>query len=312
MASVGEANSVPAVRFTSDLTVTLEGIMGSDLVVVNSAKASHGKRADVVGPRERKLIRYLAQHQHTSPFRHCQLRLRLRCPEFLMRQIYKHVVGIEATSTHPTKDHAWNEISQRYEVMDELYRPPTWHQQHASRRQCADGPHEHQEAVDRSYTAIMEGVMHAYHSLIRAGVAREQARMILPLSILTEVTWTASLQALWHFVQLRASHDAQVEIREVARQIAQHCQEVFPVSWEALSSCAEPAQAPEAKGRPGERLDRVVTAWVAQHPEWPPAVRGQLMSLAGVLPPAPNRGGECDSSDRVVGSPGEIRDLPEI
>ena len=87
--------------------------LGNDLTVVNSARVSFGKRKKYFDKNDRGLVRYLAKHKHFSPFRHIQVQFHIKAAEFVMRQWYKHVVGIETSSTSSTKDHAWNEISGR-------------------------------------------------------------------------------------------------------------------------------------------------------------------------------------------------------
>ena len=94
--------------------VELLDFCGTDLTVVNSARVSFGKRKETYEKSDEKLVRYLAKHKHFSPFRHLIVQLHIKAPEFVMRQAYKHVVGIETSSSHSTKDHAWNEISGRY------------------------------------------------------------------------------------------------------------------------------------------------------------------------------------------------------
>ena len=88
--------------------------LGSDLTVVNSVRVSFGKRKKKWDKSDEKLVNYLAKHKHYSPFRHLQIQFHIKAPEFVMRQWYKHIVGIETTSNSSTKDHAWNEISGRY------------------------------------------------------------------------------------------------------------------------------------------------------------------------------------------------------
>ena len=85
--------------------------LGNDLTVVNSARVSFGKRKKYWDRSDERLVRYLAKHKHYSPFRHLQVQFHIKAPEFVMRQWYKHVVGIETTSNSSTKDNAWNEIT---------------------------------------------------------------------------------------------------------------------------------------------------------------------------------------------------------
>lgn len=211
--------------------------LGNDLTVVNSARVSFGKRREAMSPQDEKLIRYLAEHKHWSPFRHVQIQFHCKVPEFVARQWYKHVVGI-AYSEAPTVDHAWNEISQRYvDAADfDFYTPQGFRQQSSDNKQAstddrvldADG----QLAAD--YTAHCRRALALYQRLTEAGVAREQARGVLPLSIYTEFYWTASLQAIVNFIQLRQHPGAQYEIRVYADAIEALTRTVAPLSLQGL------------------------------------------------------------------------------
>ena len=110
--------------------------LGSDLTVVNSARVSFGKRKEKFDKSDERLVRYLAKHKHYSPFRHLQIQFHIKTPEFVMRQWYKHVVGIETTSNSSTKDHAWNEISGRYVEYDEFYEPTIYRKQSDDNKQA--------------------------------------------------------------------------------------------------------------------------------------------------------------------------------
>ena len=105
----------------------LMGVLGDDLTVVNAARVSFGKQKSLLDDGDRKLISYLAKHKHMSPFRHVQLQFRVRAPEFVARQWYKHVVGAQ----YAFKDTAWNEISQRYADVD-----PDWFEPKSFRAQA--------------------------------------------------------------------------------------------------------------------------------------------------------------------------------
>ena len=109
--------------------------LGDDLTVVNSARVSFGKRKTMYEDGDRKLVTFLAKHKHYSPFRHMVVQFHIKAPEFVMRQWYKHVVGIETTSSSATKDHAWNEISGRYVPVKDFYNPLAWRQQSTDNKQ---------------------------------------------------------------------------------------------------------------------------------------------------------------------------------
>lgn len=125
--------------------------IGSDLTVVNSARVSFGKRKSQYDENDRKLVKYLAKHKHWSPFRHLVVQFHIKAPEFVMRQWYKHVVGIETSSSYPTKDHAWNEISGRYVPVKDFYRPSNWRKQSDNNKQASEGSIENQIAAEEIF-----------------------------------------------------------------------------------------------------------------------------------------------------------------
>jgi len=178
-----------------------------------------------------KLAMYLAQHHHMSPFRHSVITLCVEAPEFVARQWYKHIIGAEYTF----KDSPWNEVSMRYVVMDDVYAPSAWHRQAPKKKQGAsDEVHEHSEVMRIAYEESVRTAVQTYNLMIESGVAREEARMVLPLSVKTRFYWTASLQALAHFVALRSAPDAQSHIRRYAEVVEMICREHFAGAWEVL------------------------------------------------------------------------------
>ena len=202
--------------------------LGNDLTVVNSARVSFGKRKEKFDKSDERLVRYLAKHKHYSPFRHLQVQFHLKAPEFVMRQWYKHVVGIETTSNSSTKDHAWNEISGRYVPVEDYYIPSVFRKQSEDNKQASEGEIELQELADFIWNSTLKGTTDAYKSLLRLGVAKEQARAMLPLSQYTEVYWTASFQSVMNFVELRDEKTSQWEIQEYAKVIKELCLTSFP------------------------------------------------------------------------------------
>jgi thymidylate synthase (FAD) len=215
--------------------VRLEGALGDDLTVVNAARVSFGKRKTELSDGDTKLIQFLAQHQHWSPFRHVQLQFHCKVPEFVARQWYKHVVGI-AYSEAPTVDHAWNEISLRYVNAGEfdVYTPAPFRSQSADNKQASTDEPVNRPDLLAAYSQQMQQSLALYQQLVGAGVAKEQARGVLPLSIYTEFYWTASLQAVVNFIKLRQHAGAQFEIRAYANALESLTQLVVPVSYKAL------------------------------------------------------------------------------
>ena len=194
--------------------------LGNDLSVVNSARVSFGKRKETWDKSDERLVTFLAKHKHFSPFRHLQVQFHIKSPEFVMRQWYKHVVGIETTSSSVTKDHAWNEISGRYVPVEEFYIPEIWRKQSKDNKQASEGELtevQNSRAI-HAYNTALTTTMNMYERLVKDyGVAKEQARVILPLSQYTEVYWTASFQAIMNFIELRDEPTAQYEIQQYAR-----------------------------------------------------------------------------------------------
>ena len=205
--------------------------LGNDLTVVNSARVSFGKRKSTWSASDRRLCKYLAKHKHYSPFRHLQVQFHIKAPEFVMRQWYKHVVGIETTSNSSTKDHAWNEISGRYVPVEEFYIPEIWRKQSEDNKQASEGvlESENNSRAKHYYDNALSTTVSMYNRLINdLGVAKEQARVILPLSQYTEVYWTASFQAIMNFIELRNEKTSQIEIQEYAKSLLECMHETFP------------------------------------------------------------------------------------
>ena len=202
--------------------------LGNDLTVVNSARVSFGKRKKKFDNSDRKLVKYLAKHKHFSPFRHLQVQFHIKAPEFVMRQWYKHVVGIETTSSHVTKDHAWNEISGRYVPYDEFYEPKEFRKQSDDNKQASDGLIDEQVVAKIHWGTTQNNVIETYNKLLEMGVAREQARSILPLTVYTKVWWTASFQSVMNFIELRDEPTSQIEIQEYAQAMKKIMLTFFP------------------------------------------------------------------------------------
>jgi len=223
------------------IEVTYVDHMGSDLSVVNAARVSFGKKSDwmprvhngeqlVLTPKDAKLISYLAKHQHKSPFNHAFATFHIKAPIFVARQLQKHEYM------------PWNEISRRYvDSEPEFYQPDVWRGRSADKKQGSEGE---VTMVDisgrfplspRTVQTLSNGkTLEAYRNLIDAGVAPEQARMVLPQSMMTEWYWSGSLYAFAKMCGLRLKPDTQYETRLVAEQIEDKMTELFPESWTAL------------------------------------------------------------------------------
>ena len=152
-----------------------------------------------------------------------------------MRQWYKHVVVIETYSSSSTKDHAWNEISGRYVPVEDYYIPSVFRKQSEDNKQASEGEIESQELADFIWNSTLKGTTDAYESLLKLGVAKEQARAMLPLSQYTEVYWTASFQAIMNFIELRNEKTSQWEIQEYAKVLLDLMHNTFPKITEIWS-----------------------------------------------------------------------------
>ena len=205
------------------MEVKLIDSMGGDLTVVNSARVSFGKRKKKFGKGDEKLIAYLAKHGHWTPFGHVSLQFHIVAPVFVARQLVKHQVGL-----------VWNEISRRYvDTKPEIYTPDSWRGRAEDKKQGSD---EDDIVWKRwlEYEELCKTAVGAYERMLFNGICPEQARMILPQSMMTEWYWTGSLMAFARVCKLRCKPDAQLETQMVANQIDELSREVAPVSWKEL------------------------------------------------------------------------------
>ena len=210
------------------MKVTYIEHMGSDLSVVNAARVSFGKQSELVCIDRQKgqyilkekdvnLIRYLAKHQHKSPFNHAFATFHVKAPIFVARQLQKHEYM------------PWNEISRRYvDSEPEFYEPDVWRGRSEDKKQGSYG------IVDLKTKPTHQYALQTYHNLLSDGVAPEQARMVLPQSMYTEWYWSGSLYAFSKMCSLRLKEDTQLETREIAQQISSVMKDLYPFSWKAL------------------------------------------------------------------------------
>ena len=214
------------------IEVTYKASMGNDLTVVNAARVSFGKESDwdyeesdaysfkqYIKLKDRKLINYLAEHNHISPFGHCFASFHVKAPVFVARQLVKH------------KFLRWNEISRRYvDDEPEFYVPDVWRGRSEDKKQGSEGQVKSNFGIEYYH----EKAWQAYDQLLNEGICPEQARMVLPQSMMTEWYWSGSLDAFADMCKLRGAPDTQAETREVASHISDKMCDLFPVSWKAL------------------------------------------------------------------------------
>lgn len=214
------------------------GHMGDDLMVVNSARVSFDKESqyewidDELGgypdlkDQDAKLIGYLARHNHWTPFSHPHITLRYTVPIFVARQEFKHVVGFTR-----------NETSRRYvDDAPTFFVPDVWRSRpDGSVKQGSGEDHSESELYASRYGRLLEQIECLYGDMIADGIAPEQARMILPQSMLTSYYVTGSLAAFARFYRQRSDSHAQIEIQDLARQVGAIIKPLFPVSWKAFT-----------------------------------------------------------------------------
>ena len=239
------------------IKVTYIDHMGDDLSVVNAARVSFGKKSKmhcvdhtlgtyVLPDIDIRLIQYLARHKHMSPFGHAFASFHVKAPMFVARQLVKH------------KFLRWNEISRRYVDDDlEFYLPDNWREKAKDKKQGSgsgfvntllqDDREDYPE--DKSYMAdywevntsryvednVYGPAFSVYVEMLNAGVCPEQARMVLPQSMMTEWYWSGSLDAWSDMCLLRCASDTQEETQYVASKISLKMHELFPHSWDALA-----------------------------------------------------------------------------
>lgn len=220
---------------TADIAVTILDHMGSDLTVVNAARVSFDKESmfewdhEELGVKlsdaDARLVKYLARHDHWSPFAHTSVQFRVKAPIFVARQLVKHQVG-----------GVWNEVSRRYvDSEPEFYIPAEWRgRPDGSVKQGSGEPVSYQSLVEVVVKKTTAEALATYNALLSGGIAPEMARMVLPQNTMTEWYWTGSLMFWARVCRQRLDVHAQAESRQVALLVSQHMRKLFPVSWDVL------------------------------------------------------------------------------
>lgn len=211
--------------------VKLVNVMGSDVDVVNAARASFNREVDTISENDAKLINYLVKHRHDSVLRHCTMTFEVYAPMMIKNQWIKHIVA----STHLEEQFGWNEVSRRYVVDDpEYYIPSYWRSYPENTKQGSGEPLADDSHIRELYDDLIEYSDNLYHRLMDLGVAPEQARLVLPAyAMYVRWRWTASLQAVLNFIDLRLGHGAQSEIAQYAKVVGDYTNEHFPVTMNA-------------------------------------------------------------------------------
>lgn len=205
--------------------------MGEDITVVNSARVSFGVQKESLDAKDKKLIHYLIDHQHTSTLEHNIATFRIKVPLFVRSQHHRH------------RTWSYNEISRRYtDVNMEFYIPESYRTQHKSNRQASNTDNQINPQMD-SYPVLLESRLcneavdyhvqnsiKLYNDMIKKGIAREQARMVLPQNLYTEYYATANLNNILKFINLRTHEGAQWEIQKLAEGMLDIIEDLWPVT----------------------------------------------------------------------------------
>jgi thymidylate synthase (FAD) len=201
--------------------------MGTDQSVVKAARVSFANSGDEGRTIEQdaKLISYLAKHNHWTPFAHTAITLRMQAPVPIRTQCFKHKVGFSE-----------NEESRRYINSEPTFFTPQFRKSVANKKQGSG--EEFDEATQRYlktyYNMIMLAAIVEYEELLEMGVCEEQARFVLPQGTEVNWYWTGSLAAYARFCKQRMDPHAQLEIQELAQEVSNIIEPLFPVAWKAL------------------------------------------------------------------------------
>lgn len=208
------------------MKVTYVDHMGTDLSVVNAARVSFDKRSDSLSPRDERLIRYLAKHQHYSPFNHTFCTCHVEAPILVARQLVKH------------KFMPWNEMSGRYVTFKPTFYVPEVFRSKSDDKKQGSGPALEVQTSDKLTMLFEEQHASSFKSYLMAlelGLCEEQARGLLPTNLYTQWYWSGTLGAWASMYNLRIKEDAQKETQEIAKQIGSLIGKLYPVSWSALT-----------------------------------------------------------------------------
>lgn len=219
----------------SNMKAELIDHMGDDLSIVRAARVSFAKDSHknrfgfeegVASDADSRLIRYLAKHNHWTPFAHTAITFRVSAPIPIRTQCFKHKVGFVE-----------NEESRRYISSEpELFIPDEFRMAPINgAKQGSFGVHPHSKALKATYESVCSEALATYEDMIAYGIAPEQARLVLPQGVIVNWYWTGSLAAYARFYRERTDPHAQKEIRDLAEIIGVKIAELFPVSWAALT-----------------------------------------------------------------------------
>jgi thymidylate synthase (FAD) len=212
--------------------VRLVDTLGNDASVVNAARVSYDKEIEVMDEKDERLMTWLWENEHTSPFRHAAMTFEVYAPLFVARQWWKYAVG----STHVDDQNGWNESSRRYITENEQFYVPLkneWRSKPENSKQGSGEPVS--DDIGYFYFGKLVDTIASgtdlYHAAIDDGIAPELARLFLPAyGMYVRWRWTASLHSVMHFIAQRVEHDAQKEIQDYAKAVKELVAEAFPTT----------------------------------------------------------------------------------
>lgn len=209
------------------MSIELLDVFGDDLTVVNAARVSFAKESREMTAGDGKLVKYLAEHNHVTPFFHPQARFRLKMPIFIAREWFRHQIGF-----------ARNEVSRRYvDSEPEFWMPVELRERDVNKKQGSkDVKIQYNGHCLAKISNHHKECLNLYNYLLSNKVCPEQARAVLPQSMMTEFIETGSLAAYARLYKLRTDPTAQREIQELAACVGNLLAEKFPISWTALTS----------------------------------------------------------------------------
>jgi thymidylate synthase (FAD) len=226
MVATAEQTSETTIEVLDHGFLALDGALASDLAVVNAARVSFNVRSEEMTERDEGLIRFLMRDGHGSPFEHGYFRFIVKAPIFVVREHHRHRAG-----------HSYNEWSGRYSKLEAQYYVPDYVRTQVGKPGAYSFEPvepEVRDAAREELRAAAEQAFEAYERLLELGVAKEVARMALPLSLYTKYFWSCNPRSLMHFCSLRNSEQAQFEIREYARAAESFLERLMPVTHAAF------------------------------------------------------------------------------
>lgn len=204
---------------TAEIKVSYVDHMGDDTRVVQAARISFASTSEQLTARDEKLIKYMADHEHLTPFEHCSLSVVVDCPIYISKQIMRH------------RTFSYNEISRRYTAKDlQIFMPEVLREQSANNKQGSEGRHSLSEHWRHRIQLLHDNALHLYTEMLKDGICKEQARGALPQNTMTSFFMSGNLRNWAHFVKLRKDGHAQFEVQLIAARVEDLMRDHFPVS----------------------------------------------------------------------------------